>query len=770
MSTIEEKKDILKQRMSNASDKLSELAGNLNKDCASIISTDSFGKDEQTLYKLLMSISNKFELLEKELDTPFKIAVVGSQGTGKSTLVNLLLGDALMPSTLDENESAIIRLAYPEDESLEEKAVFVLDNKLTKIMSIKDANNIIDKEKRNPEDNEFVKSITYVTFYKKLQQLKEIEIINTPGMNVITEDFYAKVKHLFVEADIIIWVNSAEKILGDFGNWLINKIYSDNKKIIGMITFPDKLYAMDNERGVTDVVDQFMDELEKNMLIRVNDQVALFIFNGRFAQISESHNKTAKFIIDTDDLSENESSLRILYNYLHHGFGYSDNTENVKILQNHNLFGMNDMLNNHDYESKFILNDFYNYCVEKKFCKVDENLKHANYTDLGRKLIGEASQFAPFKRFNEEQLITTSLGEKYNSVKNRIDTILSTTDGKDTSKSRLIQIKGLFEDKRTELDEVEQQRSESFKNLLNNLDADYNEWYIDQLGLKAVKYTDVLLDSIFEKFEREISRYDFLKEIAFTLYSKVFKTGKDSPVSEKISLLISESVEEIFPKKINNLLNEAINKIELILIQMNKNFFTEKNLFDKKIELQDLNIKNNVDLSRIMESIAKMLKNFKGPLGKEILNKFVKKDLRKGKNNFFKKNIIKPLVKSIRSLLKKLGVKFVEKKAKNAAKKSVLGPWGWLLIVWDVISTAKDLDDMYNELKNDLKEQIKNEPSFNNSFKIEAKNTYDEIYDSVKIQLTNDFTEGKQDLSYVLEGILVCENAIEELDNIKNDL
>src|SRR5512136_902543 len=65
---------------------------------------------------------NKINSLRESLTEPFKIAVVGAQGTGKSTLINLLLGEPIMMSHYDETEGSIIKLIHTEDAEREKKA------------------------------------------------------------------------------------------------------------------------------------------------------------------------------------------------------------------------------------------------------------------------------------------------------------------------------------------------------------------------------------------------------------------------------------------------------------------------------------------------------------------------------------------------------------------------------------------------------------------------------------------------------------------------
>lgn len=754
------KTETLKTKLIYSSERLRNIANELPKELSTIKSTDSSGRDEQDLYEIVKSLSSKFDQLSEELDSPFKIAVVGSQGTGKSTVVNLLLGEALMPSTTLENESAVIRLAYPKDDFHDGQAIFELFDGTTTTTTIEEATRIIDKNKRGNTENEFVKKIKYVTFYKESEQLKKIELVNTPGMNVLTDDFYPKIKHLFTEADIIIWVNSGEQILDDFNSWLIKKIHADNNKIVGLITFPDKLYKQDENTGVTDVVSQFMEKLEDGKLIRVENKIGLFIFNGNFAQISESHKTNLKFINDIDDLEEDEEKLKMLYNFFHHGFAYSDDPKNIEILKKYNLYGLEDFSDLVQLDDKFNLESFYNYCLDNDYCRLNDDSTTALYTEKGLKLLGEASQYYSFVRFSEDYLLPMSLKSKYDLVTGRLDRILSKSESKDNSISRLIQIKEKLELKKKELGENEQIKIEEFNNIIKLLNSEYRQWHANQIDFQTNNYSDDLIDIIISRIEKEINGSDFLKEIGNSLIPNFLKSNEETAVSKKISIIISETIEKILTEKIKGISVEANNQIEYILIKMQQDYLTKKNTFKTKNNSVNFNPSLNIDTSLILKQINLLLK----PLLIKIMAELAKKDLRKGANTFIKKNITKPIIILIRKILTKWGVKFAKKKAVETAAKGAMGPIGWFLLIVDVAMSAKDFHNMYKEMKKTLGTQMKNEPSFREGFKEEAEKVYNSIIDTVIKDITASFAEEREDISFIINGINASENILIELD------
>ena len=142
----------------------------------------------------------KIRALKESLTEPFKIAVVGAQGTGKSTLINLLVGEPIMISHYEETEGSIIKLTYTEDAEREKKASikyftdkegaykeeFISRDEFYRLVNL-------STNTKLKKDAVYRDSIAFFEIYSRNPLLRAIQFINTPGLNTLTTDFLARV-------------------------------------------------------------------------------------------------------------------------------------------------------------------------------------------------------------------------------------------------------------------------------------------------------------------------------------------------------------------------------------------------------------------------------------------------------------------------------------------------------------------------------------------------------------------------------------------------
>lgn len=755
---------ILKEKLIHSQDNLVNIIGDLSEELKEYTVTDSSGQDPQNLEQISTSLKNKLSQFYRDLDSPFKIAVVGSQGTGKSTIVNLLLGQALMPSTTSENENVIVRLCNPNESDQINKAVFEFIDGSTKVLSIDEANKIIDKASRGTNELISIKDIKYATFYIESEVLNNIELINTPGMNVLTDDFYPKVQHLFAEADVILWVNSKEQILDQFNSWLIKKIHADNDRIVGIITFPDKLYRQDEENGVIDVVNQFLTNLEGNRLMRENNEIALFIFNGIFAQISQRHKGNSKFIIDLDDLESEESKLRMIYNYMHHGFAYSDSVDNLDVLRDNKLYGINN--SDKDFINfNFEAETFFNYCLEKGLCTVDGD--SAYYTDLGLEIIGEVSQYNAFARFAEENLIPRAKKSKIEEIQRKLKRLASIDESEDNIISRLLKVKDCLENEKNNLQDDDIKRIDDYENLFKIVKSRFDDWVKINLPYTANAFEDIVLNQIFKRIEDEIGAIEFMKEILNSLIPNFLKgENSESPISKKLSSIIEDIISKEIIVSLNEIAQRATEQIEIIFLEFEREIIQNKyinNDSNSAFSFEGKSINNNIDVKPIITKILGIITPLLKSLLMNSLKNIAARDLRKGANTTFKRNFIKPVIKLIRKLIQNEGKKLATKKATETAAKGGMGPAGWFLIVADLVLIGKELYDMYYEIKRELKKSLKLDGGFDKIFYNQAEIVLEEIILSTKTELDKDCLSQNNNIQSIVTGITIC-------TEIENDL
>ena len=141
------------------------------------------------------------DLLNKRISDPFSIVIMGDFKRGKSTLINSLLGKSLAPVNVTPETVTINRIMYGEESARE--AV------LTNGMRIRLEAEELGREELEKVMQNLPAPIEYIDIRDNNEFLKDIAIVDTPGMGDVLSEFDAKVQSYIDSADAVIYVASA---------------------------------------------------------------------------------------------------------------------------------------------------------------------------------------------------------------------------------------------------------------------------------------------------------------------------------------------------------------------------------------------------------------------------------------------------------------------------------------------------------------------------------------------------------------------------------
>lgn len=152
-----------------------------------------------------------FEYLQQKEVEPMQIAIVGQFSSGKSTFLNALLGQDILPTGVTPITSKVCKICYGEDYILE-----ILYKDGRKVLQ-----NIDFLHKLSRENSQ---NINYFCLYAPILLLKEINFLDTPGFNSQNSDDTRTTLKILENVDGIIWLtlidnagkNSEKALLKEF--------------------------------------------------------------------------------------------------------------------------------------------------------------------------------------------------------------------------------------------------------------------------------------------------------------------------------------------------------------------------------------------------------------------------------------------------------------------------------------------------------------------------------------------------------------------------
>ena len=193
------------------------------------------------------TLDNEIDTLANGFDEPLKIAISGQFSSGKSTFLNALLGDDVLPTGITPVTSKVSYITYGATLSLS----IHYNNGKKEDGDISALEHFIDQRISSEE-------IDFVTIYAPLELLKNITFIDTPGLNSQSSLDTETTTDILKSVDGIIWLTlidnamkrSEEKALEEF-------LQTFKEKSLCVLNQKDKLQKKDIEDSLEYVRSKF---------------------------------------------------------------------------------------------------------------------------------------------------------------------------------------------------------------------------------------------------------------------------------------------------------------------------------------------------------------------------------------------------------------------------------------------------------------------------------------------------------------------------------
>ncbi|RYL93659.1 dynamin family protein [Sporolactobacillus sp. THM19-2] len=205
-----------------------------------------------------------------QTERPLNVMIMGEAKSGKSTFVNSIFGEQVVASDILPKTSIVTMFKYGVQKKM---VIYLLDGRIITYENNQFAdlsNESIDKE------------IDWVEMYWPLDFLKEVTIIDSPGLNSQYAYHTRNTERFFNRVDVVLWVTDCRTIQTQVTHQYLEKLMHNHLPTIMVINqidnYDDEEEEQELEEWLTEERDSFIDQYH---LIDVIGISAVYILKGK---------------------------------------------------------------------------------------------------------------------------------------------------------------------------------------------------------------------------------------------------------------------------------------------------------------------------------------------------------------------------------------------------------------------------------------------------------------------------------------------------------
>lgn len=189
------------------------------------------------------------------LDRPLRVALLGEFSSGKSRLINALLGQEILSTGIVPVTRTVTRIVHAPKITMTVRYV----NGNEKVISPEQLRAYTDERKVEVDDPE----VEEVVLGHPLKMLKMVELWDTPGFNSTNQLHDQVAAQLLLEADAVLWILTPHQVGSQSESQLLKMVRCAQGKVLGVLNQCDRINGEEIEHQVSEVKKHYGEMVEE---------------------------------------------------------------------------------------------------------------------------------------------------------------------------------------------------------------------------------------------------------------------------------------------------------------------------------------------------------------------------------------------------------------------------------------------------------------------------------------------------------------------------
>ncbi|MBP7562706.1 MAG: dynamin family protein [Candidatus Cloacimonetes bacterium] len=224
-------------------------------------------------------------MAEKIENEKVEIALVGITSSGKSTLMNVLLGEDLLPVKVRPSSSIQVVCQYGEKTCAE----VYFDNKNHPERHYQNIRKVLESFGDETGNQNNIKGVKEIRLFSSKYKLKhQIVLVDTPGLDAYGQDNheYITLKLVVPAVHMVLFLTSIKAYSDNKNLEMIDKITSDDKPLLIVQNMIDAIEPKEAKNGILKTKDEVREEHRNRVFALLNKTSKKSVKKAKMVQVS----------------------------------------------------------------------------------------------------------------------------------------------------------------------------------------------------------------------------------------------------------------------------------------------------------------------------------------------------------------------------------------------------------------------------------------------------------------------------------------------------